>query len=119
VARQCQRHGPCTLPIDAIAALAGVCRTTAQNALREARRLGLLLIEERRRRRQKNLTNIVTVVSPEWQAWLRLGRHRVQNVERHGYQIHKPDRSRPFPALNGLFDMSKGARSSPTYAAPA
>ena len=116
VARQCQRHGPCMLPIDAIAALAGVCRTTAQNALREARHLGLLLVEERRRRRQKNLTNVVTVVSTEWQAWLRLGPHRVQNVERHGYQSPNSARFRPSPAPKGLFERSQGARPSSSYA---
>ena len=33
IARQCQRAGVCSLPIDAIAALAGVSRTTVQNAL--------------------------------------------------------------------------------------
>ena len=38
IARQCQRAGVCILPIDAIAALAGVCRTTVQNAMRQARR---------------------------------------------------------------------------------
>ena len=41
IGRQCQRGGTCSLPIDAIAALAGVSRTSVQNALRQARRLGL------------------------------------------------------------------------------
>jgi hypothetical protein len=48
IARQCQRTGVCTLHIDAIAALAGVSRTTVQNALRQARLLGLILVKERR-----------------------------------------------------------------------
>ena len=43
VARQCQRTGVCTLHIDAIAGLAGCCRTVVKNALRQARLLGLLL----------------------------------------------------------------------------
>src|SRR5271155_2087282 len=46
VARQCQRAGVCILPVDAIAALAGVCRRTAQNAMRQARLLGLILVKE-------------------------------------------------------------------------
>jgi hypothetical protein len=33
----------------------------------------LVTVEERRRRGQKSLTNIVRVVSAEWQAWLRRG----------------------------------------------
>ena len=37
VGRQCQKGGACSLHIDAIAALAGVCRTIVKNALRAAR----------------------------------------------------------------------------------
>jgi hypothetical protein len=36
VGDECRAHGCCTLHIDAIAARAGVHRTTVQNALREA-----------------------------------------------------------------------------------
>jgi len=65
-------HGVCALHLDAIAARAGVCRTTAQNAIREARRLGLVTVQERRRRGQPSATNIVRIVSAEWRTWLRL-----------------------------------------------
>jgi hypothetical protein len=37
-----KRHGFCDKPIDALAAQAGVCHTTAQRTLHEARRLGRL-----------------------------------------------------------------------------
>ena len=47
----------------AFAARAGVGRTTAQNAMREARTLGLVTVQERRRRGQPSLTNIVRVIS--------------------------------------------------------
>jgi hypothetical protein len=73
IGRQCQRGGACTLHIDAIAALAGVCRTVVKNALRSARAGGLLLVKERRIPGRKSLTNVVTVISPEWRGWLRLG----------------------------------------------
>jgi hypothetical protein len=73
IGRQCQRGGACTLHIDAIAALAGVCRTVVKNALRAARAGGLLVVRERRIPGRKSLTNVVTVVSPEWKGWLRLG----------------------------------------------
>jgi hypothetical protein len=72
IARQCQRGGTCSLPIDAIAALAGVSRTTAQNTLRQARHLGLLEVKERRRRGLPSLTNVIKVISKEWSAWLKL-----------------------------------------------
>ena len=72
IARQVQRSGTCSLPIDAIAALAGVSRTTAQNALRQARCFGLIEVRERRRRGLPSLTNVVKVISKEWSAWLKL-----------------------------------------------
>jgi hypothetical protein len=85
IAREVQRQGKCCLMLDAIAAMAGCSRTSAQNALRQARRLGLLSVEERRRRGQKSDTNVICIVSPEWRAWLRLGGDRVQKGEHHGY----------------------------------
>jgi hypothetical protein len=72
VARQCQRAGTCSLHIDAIAALAGVCRTTVKRAFRQARLRGLLLVKERRIPGRKSLTNIIRIVSEEWLGWLRL-----------------------------------------------
>jgi hypothetical protein len=44
-------------------------------------------IEERRVSNFRNDTNVVTVVSPEWAAWLRLG--RVQNFAKHGHRTFK------------------------------
>jgi hypothetical protein len=73
IAREVQRRdGACSLPIDAIAALAGVSRTTAQNSLRQGRHLGLLKVKERRRRGLPSLTNVIKVISPEWASWLKL-----------------------------------------------
>jgi hypothetical protein len=66
-------HGTCSLHVDAIAARAGVCRTTAQDAVREARRLGFLMRQERRRKGQPSLTNILRIVSAEWKLWLDRG----------------------------------------------
>jgi hypothetical protein len=77
VARTCQRMQVCILPLDAIAALAGVERTTAKNAMREARRLGLIEVRERRIPGQKSLTNVVKIIAPDWLAWLR---HRPEGI---------------------------------------
>ncbi len=76
IARQCQRGGVCSLPIDMIAALAGVSRSTTQNALRAARRLGLLEVKERRRRGLPSLTNVIKVISAEWLNWLKVASQR-------------------------------------------
>jgi hypothetical protein len=73
IARQCQRAGTCSLHIDAIAALAGCCRTVVKNALRQARLLGLVLVKGRRIPGQNSLTNIISIVSKEWLGWLKLG----------------------------------------------
>jgi len=73
IGREVQRRGICTLAVDAIAALAGCCRTSVQNALRQARRQGLILVKERRIPGRKSFTNLVTVVSKDWLGWLRLG----------------------------------------------
>ena len=73
IARQCQRAGVCTLHIDALAALAGCCRTVVKNAIRQARLLGLILVKERRVPGLPSLTNVVRIVSKDWIGWLKLG----------------------------------------------
>ena len=70
VADEVQTQGRCELCLDAIAARAGVCRALAKRALRQAHRLGMLEIRERRRAGAKSLTNVVTVVDREWLTWL-------------------------------------------------
>jgi hypothetical protein len=59
--------------MDKIAAVAGVSRTTARNALRQAQALGLVTVQERRHRATRSDSNVIRIVSPEWLAWLRLG----------------------------------------------
>ncbi len=72
VAAEHQKHGACTLPIGKVAALAGVSETTVRNAIREARRLGFLQVEERRVSAWRNLPNRLTITSREWLSWLRM-----------------------------------------------
>ncbi len=77
VAAEHVKSGRCTLVLDHIAALAGVCRKTVKNALRAAQGLGLVGIEERRLSAWRNAPNVVTITSAEWSAWLRLRRRGV------------------------------------------
>jgi len=72
LAAEVLRHGACTLTVGHIAALAGVSETTVRNALRAARGLGLLTLEERRLTAWRNAPNVVRIISREWVAWLRL-----------------------------------------------
>src|SRR5829696_3554260 len=73
VGDEVRQRGVCDRCVDEIAARAGVCRRMVQTALREAARLGLLTIEERRREGRRNLANVVRIVSKEWTSWLARG----------------------------------------------
>jgi hypothetical protein len=76
VADAVRDRGACILTMGEIAARAGVCVTTARNALRTAAREGLVTIEERRRDKRPNLANVVRVVSREWKTWIERGPKR-------------------------------------------
>src|SRR3954470_23092034 len=73
VGDEVRQHGRCDRCVDEIAARAGVCRRMVQNALREAARLGLITVEERRREGRRNLPNVVRIVAKEWTMWLARG----------------------------------------------
>lgn len=114
IARQCQRTGVCVLPMDAVAALAGVSRTTVQNALRQARRRGLIEVKERRRRGLPSLTNVIKVISVDWSAWLKLSGQMV------GFKLLSPTISHSH-SKGESGDKSHGRRGahwhSPTHSA--
>lgn len=78
IGRAIQKAGVCDWPIDKIAAIAGCSRTSVQNALREAKRLGFISVQERRHRGRSSETNLVKVISQEWLVWLRLGKPTVE-----------------------------------------
>jgi hypothetical protein len=81
------KHGACTLPIGNVAALTGVSETTVRKAVREARQLGLLHVEERRVSAFHNLPNKLTITSREWLLWLRMHRRGWGSIRnRHAYQ---------------------------------
>jgi len=121
IAGEVKHHGVCDLPIDKIAALAGVCRTTVQTTLHEARRLFHLKITERPRWGRKSLTNVVEIVSPEWCTWLKGGptAHRpigsnsvkmvstTKNTERQDSGVERAERQK------GAFRWEERARAWP------
>jgi hypothetical protein len=73
IAGEIKHHGICDLPLDKIAALAGVCRTTVQTTLHEARRRFHIVVTERPQPGRKSLTNVVEIISPEWSTWIKRG----------------------------------------------
>src|SRR5919199_91494 len=91
VADEVREHGKCDRTLGEIAARAGVGRTTVQNALRQAARLGLLAVQERRRPGARSLSNVIRIVSAEWRSWLERGRKGggfkvVNPTDRSGFQ---------------------------------
>jgi hypothetical protein len=80
VAAEVKRHGICDLPIDKIAAMAGVCRTTVQTTQHEARRLGHIRVTERPLRGRKSLTNIIEIISLEWRVWIKRGPSNARGI---------------------------------------
>src|SRR4029079_16005256 len=60
-----------------------------KNALRAARVLTLLTVEERRLTAFRNAPNVVRIVSAEWRTWLRLGGGG-KSVPRSPTQLKKP-----------------------------
>lgn len=118
VAAQVARGGDCRLTIGHLAALAGVSATTVRNALRGARRTGLVTIEERRLSAWRNASNIVRIASREWSTWCRLHRAgdrqsegRVQNSEAHAYGFKDHDKDRALHS--GLGRREEGSSQPP------
>ena len=103
IAAEVAKRGDCRLAVGAVAALAGVSETSVRNAVREARHLGLLTVEERRLARYRNETNVVRIVSAEWSAWLRLARKDTP-VQRHAS-----------PATGGGCRTAKGTTTGVLY----
>ncbi len=90
IAEQVAKSATCCLTLDHIAALAGVCRSTVRNALRQAKRLGFLAVEERRLSAWRNAPNRVTILSPEWLSWLRMRTSRRREVSGGGGKSVSP-----------------------------
>jgi hypothetical protein len=111
IASEIRRNGRCDLPIDAIAAMAGCSRTVVQSALRQARSIGLVHVQERPQPGRKNLTNFVTIISPEWLSWLKIGNDRVNFSERHEYQIFNSYKKTQAPQKTHLRSAALGGIS--------
>jgi hypothetical protein len=62
--------GRCELSHGGVGGRAGVSVSTVKRALGEARKLGLVLIEERRVSWCRNLPNVVTIASAELRTWV-------------------------------------------------
>ena len=71
IIREIATTGSCGLAAAAIAGRAGISASSARNAVREARRRGVLHVEERRIRYDRNEPNLITIASRELALWVR------------------------------------------------
>lgn len=90
VAQRCKESGFCVLCVDAIANIAGVGRTTVQNAIRKAsgrcsstdKRQPLISVRERPQTGGKNLPNVIKIICASWLSWIsRIGFKRLSTSE--------------------------------------
>ena len=115
VAAETARRGDCRLAVGQLAAVAGVSETTVRNALRLARRLGLVTVEERRLTGWRSDTNVVRIVSAEWTAWLRLARRGERGPGAKGGGCKSPNPTHtniPESQKTRLAELSKGCRGA-------
>ena len=55
-----------------LAARASVCETVVRRAIRQAKILGLLTVQERRVSHNRNLPNVIRITAPAWLSWLKM-----------------------------------------------
>jgi hypothetical protein len=77
VATEASRRGRCDLYVDQIAAFAGVSRSTAKNAIRVAKRLGMIKVEPWKMVADWNGPSRIRIVDKAWLAWLAQGRQKM------------------------------------------
>ena len=73
ISQEVGKNGACTLVIEKIAALAGVCHATVRRAVARAKssEFGFLTVEYRERRGKPSLSNVIRIVSSTWLDWIK------------------------------------------------
>lgn len=102
--------GACDRSIDELAARAGVSRSTAKNALRQAERLRLVAITRRPVRGRKNLTNLVEIVSAEWRLWIDRGASKPVGVKARAPSDISCFKKEPKRSTFAPFALQRGAK---------
>jgi DNA-binding transcriptional regulator YhcF (GntR family) len=112
IAAHVRKHGDCRLTVGHLAALAGVSASTVRSALREARHMGLISVEERRLSGFRNDTNIVRITSPSWAASLHKG-GGCNLVRPTNPFIFNPVKNRPSPGFKSPLTPFRTNSSGP------
>jgi len=119
VREQHERQGYFDLCHDAAAALMGVCAKTVQRAQHQLRLLGWIKVDTRPRPgRQKHLPNIVTIISPEWLAWIARGTRRPAPIESgHSCPATQSDKKTETSFANAMPIAAKETMTTPPASA--
>ena len=117
VADEVRRKGFCNLFLDEIAARAGVCKTLARDAIRDASFMGLLTIQERRQNKRPNLSNIVRIISAEWKEWLFSRSYFLFDFLKSAFvkPVDRGGASRKVGATDEVYKIPKGKAASQPY----
>jgi hypothetical protein len=108
IGREIQRAGRCDLFIDAVAAMAGTCRSIVQSAVRAAKARGIIKVTERRIPGRKSLSNVVEIIDQGWRAWLAIGFRKTNTTV-------TESKNRTENALRSTGERRLGAPTAPVY----
>jgi hypothetical protein len=113
VAAEVKKRKACNLTVGHLAAVAGVSETTVRNAIREARALALVTVEEKRRTAWMSYPNTIRIVSDAWALWLRLNGCKSAKATPRDYR--KEEKARP--VSNALRGFRKAGAADKPYQA--
>lgn len=115
VVQQVKRFGFCDLAINAIAALAGVHRTTVQNALRQARERKHVAVQERPGvAGQLSMTNVIRILCGAWKGWLRRVGSGFKKLHPSEMKVEKNRKVEPAAAPQGAYEGDVAASGMPS-----
>lgn len=115
IAIEVTKRQTCAMAIGAIAAIAGVSTSTVKRAIRQAKALGFLTVQERRLSRFRSETNIVRVISKAWLSWLELRGSRGGGQSCTSTNTSDPLKRRQGPCQNRR-KVSEGPETRPAHA---
>lgn len=110
VAYEVKASGSCCVCYETLGRRAGVSKATVKRAMRLAETLNLIAVERRPVRPFRHAPNVVTIVSREWLAWLRIG--GAQGVQWRTPMKRRVEREGSERACGPLFRAALDARAA-------
>lgn len=117
IGHEARGKGTCAKCIDAIAAMAGVARSSVKRALVKAEALGLILRELRPRPGRKHLPSILRILDRDWRRWLGLDRKKTHRGRDRGPALNPHEYQRDNRGAGGP-DQCSAVVSAGAYTMP-